>query len=123
MKRCSQCQAEMDADEAVCSRCGYREKVTEPKSALDYLNRGIDLSNRGDLDRAIADFTEALRLDPTLAGAQRRLQSAFSSLGAAPLAGRQLDKAIAAYTEAIRVFPTPVDYNYRAVAFSQKGAV
>ena len=33
-------------------------------SAEDYLQRGKDYFNRGDLDRAIVDFTKTMRPDP-----------------------------------------------------------
>ena len=38
----------------------------EPKSALAYNNRGVAWSVKKDYDRAIADFTEAIRLDPKM---------------------------------------------------------
>ena len=31
---------------------------------MAYYNRGIAYGNKGELDKAIADFTEAIRLDP-----------------------------------------------------------
>ena len=38
------------------------QKTSEPAKA--YNNRGISYEDKGDHDKAIADFTEAIRLDP-----------------------------------------------------------
>ena len=40
-----------------------------PDLAIAYYERGNAYANLGDLARAIADYDEALRLDPELAGA------------------------------------------------------
>ena len=39
------------------------------KSGTDLYNEGIVAATRGDFDRAIRQFTEAIRLDPKLANA------------------------------------------------------
>src|SRR5438128_1817909 len=110
MKRCTQCQVDMDDEEAVCPQCGHRHEVTDPKTALDFLNRGIGHQGQGDLDRACADFNEALRLNPSFARARNCLQSMFLARGAAHFSQGELDKAIGAYTEAIRLNPYAVPY-------------
>ena len=42
---------------------------TSPKDAQGYVNRGIAYLNKGGNDRAIADFTQAIKLDPKSAQA------------------------------------------------------
>jgi tetratricopeptide (TPR) repeat protein len=50
----------------------------DPKSAIAHTTRGEAYEAQNDLDHAIADFDRALKLDPSLADAQRgreRLQA------------------------------------------------
>jgi tetratricopeptide (TPR) repeat protein len=53
---------------------------------------------KGDYDRAIADSTQALRLDPNFA-------NAYSNRGNAYLRKRDYDRAIADYEAALRINP------------------
>ena len=46
-----------------------------------YTNRGYAYDNKGDYDRAIADFTQAIRLDPNDADARRGLEEARQARG------------------------------------------
>jgi tetratricopeptide (TPR) repeat protein len=39
----------------------------DPKYATAYRNRGVTYENKGEHDKAIADFNEAIRLDPKVA--------------------------------------------------------
>lgn len=50
-------------DEAIAD---YNEAIRLKPSALLYLNRGMAYQGRGDRPRALADFTRAASLDPTL---------------------------------------------------------
>ena len=36
----------------------------EPKNPLAFYNRGFTYQNKGDVDRAIADYDQAIKLDP-----------------------------------------------------------
>lgn len=78
---------------------------TPARLARAYLNRaGVRLRAYPDggvgfdrdLDRAIADFSQAIRLDPTLADAFARRAGAWGGKG-------QWDRALADYEEAIRL--------------------
>ena len=81
-----------------------------PKFAAAYFGRGASyqekaawdfdayLSQEQYTDRAIADFSEAIRLDPNNAAALQRRANIYVDR-------RQYDRAIADYTEAIRLRP------------------
>ena len=63
-----------------------------------YDNRGLAYCNQGKFDEGIADFSEAIRLDP-------KLTSAYSGRADAYDIRRNYDKAIADSTEVIRRDP------------------
>ena len=101
------------------------------------------VSAKGDFDRAIADFAEAIRLDPKLAAAYNSRAGAYApratSTAPSPIAPRRsnsipdlpsptttvaryfakgdFDRAIADYTETIRLDPKYIDaYLFRGLA-------
>jgi tetratricopeptide (TPR) repeat protein len=76
-----------------------------------YLDRGNGTRDAADFDRAIADETMALRVDPKLAVAYFFRASAFAAKG-------DYDHAIADYAKAIEINP-----NYRGIAGSQMDIV
>jgi tetratricopeptide (TPR) repeat protein len=78
-------------------------------------NRGNAYHDKGDNDRAIADYDEAIRLDPKRA-------KAFKNRGCAYLEKGDNGRAIADYSEAILIDPKDVDaFNYRGNAYSDQG--
>jgi len=100
-------------------------KFTDPKKAIEYLNnaiklqpgnyyyvlRGVAYTDLGQYQRAIADYTEAIRLKPDDADeAYYNRGFAYDKLG-------QYQRAIADYNKAIRLRP---DY---ARAYSNRGSV
>ena len=66
--------------------------------ALAYNERGLCLANKGAPEKAIADYDEAIRLDPKYA-------DAFFNRGGVWYHKKEYDKAIADYDEAIRLDP------------------
>ena len=83
--------------------------------AAEANERGLSHAEKGDHDKAIADFTEAIRLDPKDA-------AVYSLRGLSYAAKGDHDKAIADYTEAIRLNQTqPVYYVRRARAYRALG--
>jgi Tfp pilus assembly protein PilF len=46
-----------------CNKAAAQKQPT-PKTAEDYQTRGLEYLNNGNYDRAIADFTQAIKLDP-----------------------------------------------------------
>ena len=84
---------------------------------MAYNNRGNAYQAKGDYDRAIADYTEAIRLDPKFADAYYERGAAYSAKG-------DYDRAIADYTEAIRLNPKiHVRYFNRGFANLYAGAL
>ena len=81
--------------------------------ALAYNLRATAWQYKGDLDLAIADFGEYLRLDPNAI--------AYNNRGNAWLFKKDYDKAIADYNQAIRLEPNHESaYRNRALAWSNK---
>src|SRR5205085_567026 len=71
---------------------------------------GVSAQEKQDYDKAIADYTAAIGLDPTNA-------SAYQNRGFNWSQKHDYDKAIADYTEAIRLDPTGVaTYYHRGMA-------
>src|SRR4051794_31299948 len=64
-------------------------------SASDYLSKGVEFTNKGDYEKAVAEFTQAIQLDPT--------SRAFRERGTAYLRLNNNDKALADLNEAIRL--------------------
>lgn len=79
----------------------------DKQKAIALRNSGDDYAKKGDLDRAIADYDEAIRLDPTYPATFRARGETYGSKG-------EFDRAIADFTEAIRLDP-----NY-ALAYAQR---
>src|SRR5260221_235589 len=78
--------------------------------------RGRRYGEKGEHDKAIADFTEAIRLDPTVADTCSGRGWCYAWTGAD-------DKAIADFTEAIRLDPTVADtYSGRGRCYAWTGA-
>jgi tetratricopeptide (TPR) repeat protein len=75
-----------------------------------YYARGIGYHGKKDYDRAIADYSEAIRLDPTVASGK-----AFYGRGGVYGLKEDYDRAIADYNEAIRLDPK------LAIAFHNRG--
>ena len=79
------------------------------------VSQGNTDSNAGDYDRAIADFDEAIRLDP-------KSSIAFINRGDTYTNKGDNDRAIADYNEAIRLDPKSVlALSARGVAYAKKG--
>jgi len=74
--------------------------------------QGVDASGRGDYDRAIASFTEAIRLDPKYVPAYVNRGDIYKTRG-------DYDKAVADYDESIRLDPDHVPaYIDRGLAYA-----
>jgi tetratricopeptide (TPR) repeat protein len=83
---------------AGCTRILERKDESTHNLSVAYNDRGLAFRRRGDPDRSIADFGEAMRLGPKDA-------THFYNRGLAYGDKKELDRAIADHTEAIRLGP------------------
>src|SRR5215468_11441215 len=77
--------------------------------AVAFTNRGLAYRALGDIERALADYDSAIKLDPGYA-------IAFNNRGAARRDRGEYDRAITDYSEAIRIDPR------NAVVLTNRGA-
>jgi lipoprotein NlpI len=99
-----------------CSTLIQSDREPTQNRAIAYYRRGLAYVAKGDPDHAIADYTEAIRLDPKFA-------QAYGSRGNVYLDDKgDLDRAIADYSEMIRLDPKEARiYNNRGLAYVAKG--
>ena len=80
-----------------------------------YCDRAVAYQDKGEHDKAIGDYTEALRLEPKLTDAYYNRGIAYRKKG-------KHDKAIADFTEAIRLRPQDAEaYRNRGTTYWRKG--
>ena len=92
-----------------------RPSGLQPEEAIAYSGRGLAWHDKTEFDKAIADLSEAIRLDP-------KLVIAYNGRGLAWMRKGDFDKAIADYSEAIRLDPQNTRaYEYRGLALYAKG--
>jgi lipoprotein NlpI len=98
-----------------CSSIIQSGRETGRNLAVVYYSRGLAYYDKGDDDRAIAEYNEAIRLDPKFA-------YAYSSRGLAYDHKGDLERASPDYDEAIRLDPKYAQaLFYRGNAYYQKG--
>jgi TonB family protein len=91
-----------------------QQPTTPPDIADAYNNRGLAYDIKGDYDRAIQDFDEAIRLKPSDFTAFNNRGLAYSHKG-------DYDRAIKDYNQAIQLEPDYADaFNNRGVAYRYK---
>ncbi len=92
-------------------------KAPASRIAIAYAQRGVALMDMNEIERAFADFTEAIRRDPKHA-------ASYSNRGLLWRVAGDVDRAIADFSQAIRLEPNhPMAYNNRGIAWRDKGDV
>jgi lipoprotein NlpI len=100
---------------AACSRAIASGRFMGEELAAMYVSRGVEYKNKRGLDRAIADFDQAIRLDP-------KNTDAYTARGMAREAKGDLGRAIADYDQAIRIDSKNTGiYDNRGIAWAAKG--
>ena len=98
-----------------CTSIIQSSRETRRNVAIAYYSRGLAYYDKGDDDRAIAEYNEAIRLDPKFAYAYSNRGLAYDHKG-------DLDRAGPDYNEAIRLDPKYAQaYFNRGNAYYQKG--
>ena len=83
--------------------------------AIAYYNRGISYRQKGDVDRALSDYNESIRINPSYARAFNNRGNIWKDKG-------DLDRAIADYDQAIKLEPGfALAYANRGDVFDDKG--
>jgi tetratricopeptide (TPR) repeat protein len=135
MKTCTQCNAAMSEQEVACPKCGFRsqEPASDPSWTQDpkLMNMmracyfGTLPFYQGDYDRAIADYTELIQVEPHQAKQYGPNPAVFFNRGEAYRQKGEYDHAIADFTEAIRLGPKGADaiqtHLNRADSYLMKG--
>jgi tetratricopeptide (TPR) repeat protein len=99
---------------AGCSRAIDSRQYTGRSLARLYTRRGGAYQAHNDLDRAMADFNESMRIDPTY-------PPAYNNRGITWYRRGELDRAIADYDQAIRLDPKDAEACYnRGLAWKAK---
>jgi tetratricopeptide (TPR) repeat protein len=98
---------DMGGDDAIaaCTRAIASGQLSQQNLATTYYNRGYEYRAKEEYDAAIADESEAIRLDPTLVGAFNNRGVAFYDKG-------EYDRAIPDYEKALQLDPKHVNAFY-----------
>jgi tetratricopeptide (TPR) repeat protein len=113
-----------DRNIAGCTRVIEDDHESAKTRSIAYVGRGLAWIDKGNRDRAMADLTDAIRLDPDNS-------LAYSNRGILWREKRDVDRAIADFSEAIRIEPLPKSdlpgpgyvniYVNRGLAWQSKG--
>jgi tetratricopeptide (TPR) repeat protein len=91
---------DLDRNIVGCSRVGADRKESTTIRAIAYVGRGLAWQLKGERDRAMADFNDAIRLDPKNTHAYNNRAILWREKG-------EVDNAIADFTKAIAIDPLP----------------
>jgi tetratricopeptide (TPR) repeat protein len=101
----------------VCTRAIESNRFRGRQLAIVYFYRGLAYQGKGDHDRAIADYDQAIKLDPKSTDAFLHRGIAYDNKG-------QHDRAIADYDQTIKLNPNPKigsEFLVRGDAYHFKG--
>lgn len=149
--RCNGAAGSVDETISACTRAFESKQFSAANAAVLLNSRGISWREKGYDEMALADFDEAIRLDPKNATVYTsrgnlhgdkgnndkaiadyneairlapKLAPAYSNRGLSWMAKGENDKALADFNEAIRLAPNLMDaYNNRGFAWKARGDV
>jgi lipoprotein NlpI len=96
--RCGEITGNPELAVRVCTRWIEFGSLARPELAQAYYTRGTEWASQGNHDRALADYSMAIELDPKLAGAYFNRALSWSEKG-------DSDRAIADYDAALKLKP------------------
>jgi tetratricopeptide (TPR) repeat protein len=97
----------------VLPACSGVANMQKSAQAERHVERGQGYAEKKEYDKAILEFTEAIRLDPKNAEAYHERGRAYVNI-------KEYDKAISDFTEAIRIEPDAGSYVARGGAYEHK---
>jgi tetratricopeptide (TPR) repeat protein len=111
----TECQSgDTDSRIAGCTALIQAGQDTTKNLSVIYNNRGSAYNGKRDYDRAIQDYNEAIRLNPSYSYTYRERGLAYNGK-------RDYDRAIQDYNEAIRLNPSDASaYSDRGLAYEMK---
>lgn len=109
------CQKESgDVAIAACNRAINSHKLKGKSLAIVYINRGAEWKAKKLDDKALADYSMAVKLDPTVPATYNNRANIYRDRG-------ELDRAIADYSTAIRLDPLyTAAFTNRGLAYEEK---
>jgi len=117
IRRCDSDDVHPDIRIVACTRNIESGRFTGSNLAAAFSNRGLAYKRKNQWDRAIADYSEAIRLNPNDAQVLSNRGNAFYYKG-------QLDRAIEDYDDAIRLQPDLAEaYGNRGNVYRKKGQI
>ncbi len=115
IRRCDSDGSHPDIRIVACTRNIQSGRFSGRNLAVAFANRGHAYKSKGQWDRAIADYSEAIRLKPDDA-------QIFNNRGNAHYYNGQLDRAIEDYDEAVRLQPDLAEaFGNRGNVYRKKG--
>jgi lipoprotein NlpI len=93
-----------------CTRAIASGQLSQPNLASTYMNRGVEWRHKGDDDRALADYNQSIKLNPSNSVVYNDRGNVWVDKG-------QYNQAIADYDQSIRLDPT------YAKAFTNRGVL
>jgi tetratricopeptide (TPR) repeat protein len=100
---------------AYCTQAIESRQLSGKLLAFAFSKRGNAYYGKGDQDRAILDYNQAIRLNPSDANSRSNRGAAYARKG-------DYDRAIEDYDEVVRLNPSHADaFSNRGVAYARKG--
>jgi Flp pilus assembly protein TadD len=100
---------------ALASGVGHGQGQPEPRTAAEYFDRGNKWAEKGEYEKAVKDYTAAIRL-------KADFLDAYLNRGTALRLQGKFDEAVKDFAEAVRLKPDDADaYQGRGIAWHMKG--